>query len=184
MAITFPSTEDINSRLDQIEARLPALPARLFKLQRTIAEANCQRTSAAFSALADSTKSVLGTARTSGKTVTGQARAATEDVVSSVRTGVNTVTGQASAQGKRVAKVAQAEATKLVDDAIDAVDDAVDAADDVLDAAIDAADQTPGSGTPYEQWTKADLVDRARERNIAGPTRMSKAELIDALRAS
>jgi hypothetical protein len=166
MAITFPSTAEITSRLDDIEARLPAIPARIFKLQRTVAAANYDRTVAVFDAFAGSTKSFLGTARTSGKTVTGQARAAAEDVVSTVRTGVNTVAGQAAAQGKKVTEAAETETTKLVDRAIDAVEDA------------------PSTGTPYEQWTKAELVERAKELDIVGPTRMSKAELISTLRAS
>ena len=188
MAITFPTTDDINSRLDELEARLPTVPARIVKFQRTLAAANCERTNAAFTALADSTKAILQAARTSGATVTGQARAAADDVVQSARTGAATVTGQAraaagdvaksartgaatvtgqaTAQGKRVARAAETQATKLVDQAIDAVDDA------------------PGSGTPYEQWTKAELVERAKELKIVGPTRMSKAELIDALRAA
>jgi hypothetical protein len=177
MAITFPSTEDINARLDDLESRLPTVPARILKLQRALAAANCERTRGAFSAIADSTKSFLDTARTSGKTVTGQARAAAGDVAATVRTNVNTVTGQASAQGKRVARAAEKQATKLVDDAIETVEGD-------LDTAIDAVDQAPGSGTPYEQWTKADLVERAKDLNITGPTRMSKAELIDALRAA
>ena len=187
MAITFPSlpstdeiNASINARLDDLEARLPSIPARILKLQRSIAASNCERANAAFSSLADSTKAFFETARNSGKTVTGQARAAAGDVVSSVRTGVNTVAGQATAQGRRVASKAQAETTKLVDQAIETVEHDLDAADD----AIDEVTEPRGSGTPYEQWTKAELVDRAKELNIVGPTRMSKAELIDALRAA
>ena len=63
-------------------------------------------------------------------------------------------------------RVGETETTKLLDDAIEAVED------------------EPGSGTPYEQWTKAELVERAKELKIVGPTRMSKAELIDTLRAA
>ncbi len=188
MAITFPTAADINGRLDELEARLPTVPARLVKFQRTLAAANCDRTSAAFQALADSTKAFLQTARTSGATVTGQARAAAGDVVQSARTGASTVTGQAraaagdvvqsartgastvsgqaAAQGKKVSQAAESQATRLVDRAIDAVDD------------------TPGSGTPYEEWTKAELVERAKELQIVGPTRMSKADLIATLRAA
>ena len=155
MTTTFPGTSEITTRLDELEARLPTVPARILKLQRTVAAANYDRTVAAFTAVASTTKTFLDTAAVSGKTVTGQARAAANDVVATLRTGINTVTGQAAAQGK-----------KLVDEAIDAVEDA------------------PSTGTPYEQWTKAELVERAKELQIVGPTRMSKAELIAALRAA
>jgi hypothetical protein len=166
MAITFPTTAAITGRLDELEARLPVVPARILRLQRTIAAANYERTVAVVEAFAGSTKAFLDAARASGKTVAGQARAAAEDVVTTVRTGVNTVAGQASAQGQQVTKAAETQATKLVDQAIDAVEDA------------------PSSGTPYEQWTKAELVERAKELSIVGPTRMSKADLIAALRAA
>jgi len=39
-----------------------------------------------------------------------------------------------------------------------------------------------GKSAPYEDWTKQDLVKRAREIGIEGRSRMSKAELIQALR--
>jgi hypothetical protein len=166
MTTTFPGTSEITTRLDELEARLPTVPARILKLQRTVAAANYDRTVAAFTAVASTTKTFLDTAAVSGKTVTGQARAAANDVVATLRTGINTVTGQAAAQGKKVATAAETQATKLVDEAIDAVEDA------------------PSTGTPYEQWTKAELVERAKELQIVGPTRMSKAELIAALRAA
>jgi len=166
MAITFPTPADLTNRLDELEARLPVVSARVLKLQRAVAAAIYDRTVAAFEAIASSTTAFLATAKTSGKTVTGQARAAAEDVVTTARTGANTVAGQATAQGRKVSQAAERTATGLVDQAIDAVEDA------------------PSSGTPYEQWTKAELVERAKELNIVGPTRMSKAELIATLRAA
>lgn len=39
-----------------------------------------------------------------------------------------------------------------------------------------------GSSPPYEQWTKDDLYERAREIGIDGRSDMTKDELIDALR--
>lgn len=49
-----------------------------------------------------------------------------------------------------------------------------------------ADDQNPsakgGSAKPYEDWSKADLYNRAREIGIDGRSYMSKGELIDALR--
>lgn len=40
-----------------------------------------------------------------------------------------------------------------------------------------------GSSPPYEDWTKDELYDRARELDIDGRSTMTKDELIDALRA-
>ena len=39
-----------------------------------------------------------------------------------------------------------------------------------------------GRSGDYDDWTKADLMKRAREIGIDGRSSMSKAELIDALR--
>lgn len=39
-----------------------------------------------------------------------------------------------------------------------------------------------GQSPPYEEWTKSDLYDRAKEIGIDGRSTMSKDELIDALR--
>lgn len=39
-----------------------------------------------------------------------------------------------------------------------------------------------GRSEAYEAWTKDELMDRARELEVAGRSGMSKAELIDALR--
>jgi hypothetical protein len=39
-----------------------------------------------------------------------------------------------------------------------------------------------GQSGSYDDWTKKDLVDRARELGISGRSSMTKAELISALR--
>lgn len=39
-----------------------------------------------------------------------------------------------------------------------------------------------GSSPAYEDWTKDDLLDRARELDVRGRSSMTKSELIDALR--
>tara|TARA_R110000787_G_scaffold31769_3_gene84114 strand:+ start:474 stop:722 length:249 start_codon:yes stop_codon:yes gene_type:complete len=39
-----------------------------------------------------------------------------------------------------------------------------------------------GKAPPYEEWTKDDLYYRAKEIGIEGRSKMSKKELIDALR--
>lgn len=47
-------------------------------------------------------------------------------------------------------------------------------------------DMTPsakgGSSPPYEDWTKDELIKRARELDISGRSNMTKDELIDSLR--
>ena len=73
MAITFPTPADLTTRLDELEARLPVVSARVLKLQRAVAAATYDRTVAAFEAIASSINAFLATAKTSGKTVTGQA---------------------------------------------------------------------------------------------------------------
>ncbi|WP_223423086.1 DUF7218 family protein [Tateyamaria pelophila] len=40
-----------------------------------------------------------------------------------------------------------------------------------------------GKASPYEEWTKKDLYERAQELDIDGRSDMSKDDLIDALRA-
>ncbi len=40
-----------------------------------------------------------------------------------------------------------------------------------------------GHAPPYEDWTKDDLMDRAKEIGIEGRSDMSKGQLIEALRS-
>jgi hypothetical protein len=164
MLFAMPTPTVITERLDQLEANLPAVPARIVRLQRSLAGAWYDGTAAMFNAVAGSTRRFIETARVSGKTVTGQARAAGEDVMSTARSNARQVTGQARAQGRRVSDKATRETASLIDSAIDAVD------------------HQPGSGTPYEQWTKAELLQRATDLDIDGRSGMNKAQLIKALR--
>ena len=163
----MPSTDVITERLDSLEASLPTIPAKVLHFQRVIAARTYDNYTAAFGAVADSYKSFFDTALSSSKTVTDQARAAGEQLVTTLTNGFRNVAGQTAAEGKKVSDAAGTEVSGLVDAAIDAVDD-----------------DTPSRGTPYEQWTKAELVARAKELNVVGPTRMSKKELIKALRAA
>lgn len=41
-----------------------------------------------------------------------------------------------------------------------------------------------GSSPAYDEWTKSDLYDRAKQIGIEGRSSMSKSQLIDALRNS
>lgn len=47
----------------------------------------------------------------------------------------------------------------------------------------DDAASAGGSSAPYEEWTKDDLYERAKEVGIDGRSDMSKDELISALRS-
>ena len=165
------TTTFITERLDELEANLPAVPARVVRLQRAIAGAACDQTAAVMTAVATSTRTVLAATRTSGRTVTGQARAAADDVVLSARGGARQVTGQGRAQGRRIAATASRETTQLLDSAIDTVED-------------DATVGGPGAGTPYEQWTKAQLLERARQLDVEGAYKLNKRQLVKALRSA
>ena len=112
------------------------------------------------------TKRTAAEASSGAKQVVGQARSAAGRTAGQASKGAKEVTGQARAQGKRAG------------DRLDRV------ADRTTKRAVDAVDQTPSSGTPYEQWSKSDLYDRAQELDIEGRSTMSKTQLIKALRAS
>ena len=159
----------LTQTLDRLEANLPAISARWVRLQRTLAGAAYDTTAAVVSAFTTSTRQFLDTAKVSGKTVAGQARAAGDDVATAARTGAQTVAGQASAQGGACSRAATAGGTAVLDSAIDAVD---------------SSDGQPGSGTPYEEWTKAQLLERAKELDIEGRSGLDKRGLIAALRSA
>ena len=99
-------TATLNEQLDKLESNLPAVSARVLHLQRTIACAAYDRTAAIVTTVAQNTMAFLDTARTSGKTVTGQARAAGTDVLNTASTGAKTVAGQARAAGSDVLNTA------------------------------------------------------------------------------
>jgi hypothetical protein len=46
------------------------------------------------------------------------------------------------------------------------------------------ASERGGKHPAYEEWTKDELLDRARELDVQGRSEMTKDELIEALRAS
>ncbi|MGH9271515.1 MAG: hypothetical protein ACRDZ2_09590, partial [Ilumatobacteraceae bacterium] len=85
----------MTTQLDRIEERLPTLPARVFRLQRAVARQTYDRTATVVDAVTESARNFLDTTRLSGRTVVGQARAATEKVATATRTGARTVAGQA-----------------------------------------------------------------------------------------
>lgn len=52
----------------------------------------------------------------------------------------------------------------------------------IANTARSTAGHRGGTSPSYEEWTKDDLYDRARELDIDGRSTMDKGELIDALR--
>ena len=154
----------LTTQLDRLENALPTVPARVVHLQRVVAGATYNQITDAAQTVVGATRNLLVTARISGRTVTGQTRAAASDVVATARRDARQVIGQTKAQGRRVTTSAKNEVTS------------------VIDAAIDAVDPTPGSGRPYEQWTRAELLNRAQEVGIEGRHAFNKKQLIAALR--
>lgn len=165
----------LTNQLDRIEERLPSIPARIMRLQRTVAGATYDQFNEAMQTVVGASRTVIDTARISGRTVSGQTRAAGTEVLATAKRNANQVVGQTTAQSRRLATTARRETTDVIDAAIDAVDTA-----DVADA----GDSTPGSGRPYEQWTKAELVERADQLGVTGRTGLNKRQLIAALRKS
>lgn len=189
----------ITNQLDRIESNLPAIPARIMRLQRTVAGVTIDRTVSAVQAVAGSTKHVAGAARVSGRTVTGQARSASEDVSKSARTGVNTVIGQAraattgvahsaavgartvrgqaAAQTRRVATTAQREVTGLLDSAIDTVEDDVD-------ATLDGAERTASQASRKRTSRKTTSAQATRGRPATKSARAAKPAVKSAVRTA
>lgn len=141
-----------------------SLPRKILDLNKAAADQAVANTATALKVVGKGVKTVVDASRTAGKVVVGQSRAAVERTVAAGTRGAKEVSGQVRAQGDRVAKTASKETNR------------------VLDTATRAVSDMPSSGTPYEQWTKAQLLERAQESDVHGRATMTKAELIDALR--
>jgi hypothetical protein len=159
--------DELTQRLDRLEAELPALPAKALGLTR----ATAHRVNDTAAAVVDDVGRQLGrlsaTANSALATTVGQARSAVDRTASTARrTGKETI-GQAQAQADRTAGAAEQAGIALLDDATRGV-------------------EPDGAGTPaaLDEWTKADLYERAQELDIDGRSSMSKRELIAALRSA
>ena len=140
-----------------------SLPKKILDLNLSIAGRVISTYATVIRTVARNTATVLGASRTAGKTVVGQSRSAVDRTLTTARDGSREVAGQVRAQGAHVGEVIAAEANRTAD------------------AALRATSDTP-SGKSYEQWTKAQLLDRAKELGVERRASMSKGELIDALR--
>lgn len=161
------STIDITQRLDQLEHRLPPLPAKSFALGRATVRRTNDVVMSVVSDVARRMDTVVTTARTGARTTAGQAKSAVERTAQMAETTAKQTIGQAARQAATTTDAAQDATGELLDDATATVDP-------------DAAPR----GIAYEDWTKSDLYDRAQELGIDGRSSMSKRELIAALRSA
>ena len=159
--------DELSRRLDRLEAELPTVPSKAIGLTR----ATAHRVNSTASDVANDVGRQLGrlssTAGTALSTTVGQARSAVDRTSSMASRTSKETTGQARAQGKRTARAAERSTTALLDDATRAIEP--------------DGDDKPAS---LDDWTKADLYERAQDLDIDGRSSMSKRELVRALRAA
>jgi tetrahydromethanopterin S-methyltransferase subunit G len=159
--------DELTRRLDQLEAALPLVPSKALGLSR----ATARRVNATAADVANDVGRQLGrfgsTADTAMSTSVGQTRSAVERTSDTARRTSKEAVGQARAQGRRTGDAAEQAATALLDDATRAMEPE----GDDMPAALD-------------DWTKAELYERAQELDIEGRSTMSKRELIRAIRAA
>lgn len=140
------------------------LPRKILDLNKAAADQAMANTATALKVVGKGVKTVVDASRTAGKIVVGQSRSAVERTVAAGTKGAKEVSGQIRAQGDQVGRTASRATNQVVDTATRAVSD------------------MPSAGTPYEQWTKTQLMERAQEMGVHGRATMSKTELINALR--
>jgi hypothetical protein len=140
------------------------LPKKILDLNLAIASKTLSTYATVIKTVARNAMTIVGASRTAGKTVVGQSRSVVDRTITTARNGSREVAGQVKAQGAKVSDVISTEVNRTAD------------------AALRATSDKP-SGKPYEQWTKAQLHERAKELSIKGVSTMSKGELIDALRS-
>lgn len=165
----------------------PTLPQKVCEMNKAIVQNTMSNIASVAGIVGRSAARTFDASRTAGKTVVGQTRSATSRTADTIATGVRDVAGeartaasrsassiassakevagQASAQGAHVASVVDRQANHVVDETTRVVSD------------------HPAPGTPYEEWTKRQLLERAREVDLDGRATMNKAELVDALRS-
>lgn len=156
-----------DQRLDDIEASLPDIPARMISLGR----ASVDRVASTANGIAgDVGRHLTRLSSTAGEamsTTVGQTRSAADRTVTAARRNTKEAVGQAKAQTRRTGTASKRASTTLLDDATRAVDP-----------------DTDGRPAALEDWTKAALYERAQELDIDGRSAMSKAELVRAIRSS
>jgi hypothetical protein len=157
--------DEVTERLDRLEEQLPAIPARALGLSR----ATAHRVNSTASAIVNDVGRQVGrfssTAQSALSTTAGQTRSAVERTAETAQHTGAEASGQARAQARRTAKQAQRSSTALLDDATRAVEPADD-----------------GRAASLDDWSKAELYERAQELDLEGRSSMSKKQLVRALR--
>jgi cell division septum initiation protein DivIVA len=167
---------------------MPSVIEKSQKFNRTVVHATADTAGKVAGAVCGGVRQAFTVARDAGATVVGQTRSATARTVSEASTGASEVVGQVRSAASQTIERASSGAKEVVGQARAQGERAGAEIDEVLDRtadrAIDAVDPAPSSGTPYEQWTKSELYERAQELDVEGRSNMSKRELIAALRAA
>jgi len=160
----FEST--ITQRLDDLERRLPPIPRKVVTLGRAGADRIGATTGDIARDVGRQLSRVTTVAGHAVNTSVGQTRSAFDRTAKAARDNTNEAVGQARAQTSRSGRAAERGAVALLDDAARAVE--------------------PSDGSPaaLDEWTKAELYDRAQELDIPGRSTMDKRELIDAIHSS
>lgn len=159
------SIAGFQARLDEVEDRLPLLPARWLHLNRVLSERTIAQVRRSNERVVDALAAVGRVADSGVRTVIGTARAAAEGTMSSAATGFRQVTGQAKAQAERTGSTLEDEVTDLTEDAIDRAEAGAERADRAY----------------LRSLSKAELYDQAQDLDIDGRSTMSKGELVEAL---
>ena len=159
---------------------------KIYDFNKAVAGASVDTARTVAGAVGDGLTNAFHIARDTGATVVGQAQSATERTVGQASNGAKQVAGQARAAGSRTVGQASKGVKEVTGQARAQGERANEQLDRVTERtaerAIDAVDPSPSSGTPYEQWSKAELYERAQELDLDGRSSMSKQQLIKALR--
>lgn len=123
----------------------------------------------------DAATKTVETARDAAGATVETARKAAGRAADSAKKGARSTREEASRGAHRTTKTARKQAQRTRDQAAEATQD-------VKDQVAKATSDRPGAGVAYEEWTKAQLYERAQELDISGRSQMNKDELINALR--
>lgn len=113
----------------------------------------------------DAASKTVETAKGAAGATVDTARRSAGRTGKTARSGAKDTTSTAKKGARKTAKEAKSGARSTADSAKQA-----------------SGSDKPGPGVAYEEWTKADLYERAQELDISGRSSMNKSELIDALR--
>jgi hypothetical protein len=178
----LPGADLVDRGLDRIEDGLPALPAAVFRIQRSVAERIVDQSRHALCVVGDAVSSTVTVGRNATRTVTGTARHAGEESADVATVGARRTIGQARAQTARTVDAASESGATVVDELRDLADETVSAATDVADeVAATTAAAVQGTPMSYEHWTKKDLYELAQDLDVDGRSSMNKDELIAAI---